>query len=281
MMNKLVSFLIMLFGCFPVICGRQISYTPQDSILVTGLLKEDIPAHAQTMIYFGEKFCGTPYTAATLEKGPHEHLVINERELDCTTFVENTLALALTYNEEKYNFADFARNLQLIRYRGGKIENYPSRLHYFSDWIADNTEKKIVAEITCTLFPVSTKKDYFFMSRNYERYPALRNNTNAIEKIRERENKLSRQYFCYIPKDSLSGSRLAQINDGDIIAITTDIDGLDISHVGIAYKIKGSVHLLHASQKQGVVIIDTLPLPDYLQGHKRQTGIRVIRPLFK
>jgi len=46
-----------------------------------------------TVVAIGKSFLGTPYVAKTLEIGETEALVINFQGLDCTTFIENVLAL--------------------------------------------------------------------------------------------------------------------------------------------------------------------------------------------
>lgn len=283
-MYKYLFCLSIHFCLFPLFrsYGQTIDYLPEDSITIVRLLTNVLPSDTiSPMIRFGEKFCDTPYIASTLEKSTDEHLIINFREMDCTTFVENTLALARTYSEKKTGFSDFTHHLQFLRYQNGRIEGYPSRLHYFSDWITDNSRKGIVKEITPALQAVRIAKKYDYMSRNSNKYPALRQNPSAIKKIKEKEMLLSRQSFYYLPKDSLTETRLQKINNGDIIAITTDIKGLDIVHVGIACKKEGIVYLLHASQNKGKVILDPTPLTEYLKPHPRQTGIRVIRPLLK
>ena len=283
-MYKFILCLSAHFCLFPLylLQGQTIDYVPEDSLTIVRLLSPIPPFDPKSpMIQFGEKFYGTPYLASTLEKNGDEHLIINLQEMDCTTFVETVLAFARTYSEKKTGFSDFTRNLQLIRYQNGHIEGYPSRLHYFSDWIIDNSRKGIVREITPTLQAVRINKKYDYMSRNSIKYPALYQNPIAIKKIEEKENLLSQQPFYYVPKDSLTPNRLQKINDGDIIAITTDIKGLDIVHVGIAYKKEGIVYLLHASQNKGKVILDPTPLTEYLRPHPHQTGIRVIRPLLK
>lgn len=38
--------------------------------------------------------------------------------------------------------------------------------------------------------------------------------------------------------------------NGDIIAFTTSVKGLDITHVGIAEYIRGKLHLLHTSSTE-------------------------------
>ncbi len=46
------------------------------------------------MLEIGKFFLGTPYVVGTLETKRGEHLVVNLREFDCVTFVENVVALA-------------------------------------------------------------------------------------------------------------------------------------------------------------------------------------------
>lgn len=82
----------------------------------------------------------------------------------------------------------------------------------------------------------------------------------------------------------ISTSKIAEnehlIKSGDIIALATSINGLDITHTGIATREKdGRIHLLHASTGSMEVEVSKLPLADYLKGIKSNTGIMVARPL--
>ncbi|WP_368149777.1 N-acetylmuramoyl-L-alanine amidase-like domain-containing protein, partial [Bacteroides faecis] len=67
------------------------------------------------------------------------------------------------------------------------------------------------------------------------------------------------------------------IMDGDVIAITTKLPGLDIAHVGIANFVNGKLHLLHASSTLGKVVLSEEPLSQMLNNNKSWTGIRVVR----
>ena len=60
-----------------------------------------------------------------------------------------------------------------------------------------------------------------------------------ISKIEEIEKSLSGQLFHYIPKNKLPDEGFGWIKDGDIIAITTNIPGLDVVHLGLACYEKG------------------------------------------
>ena len=70
----------------------------------------------------------------------------------------------------------------------------------------------------------------------------------------------------------------SKIQNGDIIAITTSVPGLDISHTGIAVKEKdGMVYLLHAPDAGQKVQLTKEPLAKSLQAHPKQMGIVVLR----
>jgi len=125
-------------------------YQPEDKIIAENILhkfstKAEKPIN-ELIAEIGLTFSGTPYVAATLENGVDEKLVINLRELDCTTFVESCLALARTVKLGKTDFESFINQLELIRYRDGICNQYPSRLHYFSEWIHNNQNKNFVSE---------------------------------------------------------------------------------------------------------------------------------------
>ena len=60
------------------------------------------------------------------------------------------------------------------------------------------------------------------------------------------------------------------------IAITTNIPGLDVVHLGLA-AMKGVLKLLHASSTQKMVVVSQEPLAQMLKRNKKFTGIRVLR----
>ena len=83
---------------------------------------------------------------------------------------------------------------------------------------------------------------------------------------------------AYNPKEKLNLSPdELKIKDGDILAITTNIKGLDVVHVGFAFWREGKLHLLHASSIAKKVIDDPQPLYEYSRNKKAHMGIRVIQ----
>ncbi len=226
-------------------------------------------------ISIAKYFLGTPYVAHTLEKEGEEHLVINLRELDCTTFVENVVSLSSCIKNNTTDFDDFCMTLVKFRYRNGKIDRYPSRLHYFTDWLLDNEKKQLIT-IVSNLFG----EDDFdlmvnFMSTHPQYYKQLENDT-FVKQIAEREKEISQANFKFIPKQKLRKFE-KNIHDGDIIAITTTIKGLDIAHVGLAIFVDGRLHLFHASSKGKKVMISNKTLEDYLKNITKDSGIMVAR----
>lgn len=230
------------------------------------------------MIKIGNEFLGMPYVAYTLEKNENERLVVNLSEFDCTTFAENCLALARTLKNPICTYDTFKRELSKIRYRNGELIDYTSRLHYFSDWIYDNEKKKIVSNISCELGNFSFDNHVNFMSQHTDSYKLLKNNTNFITKIQNLEKEISARKSCYIPKNELKKYE-SLIQDGDILGITTNIKGLDITHVVLAVYENEELHILHASSKHMKVVVSTETLAEYLANRNDATGIIVARPL--
>ena len=97
-------------------------------LLILCLLAET----ATDVISVAKTFLGVPYVAGTLEKEGEERLVIDEKQLDCTTFVELSVARWLVAQSDT---TSFEREVQHLRYRGGEVDGYLSRLHYFTDWV--------------------------------------------------------------------------------------------------------------------------------------------------
>lgn len=227
------------------------------------------------MLEVGRFFLGTPYASGTLEaKGP-ERLVINLRKLDCFTFVENVVALTRLLRSEDRSFSHFERLLREIRYREGRLRGYPSRLHYFSEWIFDNRKKGFIRDVTAKTGGNPLRRVISFMTKNPDAYPALKDKGN-VKRIRTVERLISKRPISVIPKKALRHLE-ERIQDGDVIAIATSQEGLDVQHVGLAARVRGRIHLLHASSLQGKVVLSQETLYRYLMRSRRRTGILVAR----
>lgn len=230
----------------------------------------------EVIVEVGKSFLGTGYKAAALEKEGEEQLVINLTGLDCTTYLENVLVFSRLIKNGNTSFEDYKNELTKIRYRDGKIDKYPSRLHYFSDWIFDNISKCIVKDITKKIGGKSIHFSLNFMSENPDKYSRLTDHPEYVPLISEQEKKINKREYFFIPKENVKDIE-QKINNGDLIAVTTSIKGLDIGHVGIAVKKEGRIYLMHAPNVGSVVQITDKPLHEYLSQIKKHSGIIVLR----
>ena len=173
-MKPLICFAFLFVVNYSV--SQKITCSPEDkktfrdkAIQIDGLLENDF---GKTMVSIGKTFIGTPYVAKTLEVGETESLVVNLHGLDCTTFVENVLAFSLLLRKGASDFDAFTRTLENIRYKDGKLDGYASRLHYFSEWIANNQKKGLLKDITAEIGGEVITKNINFMSTHRQLYPA-------------------------------------------------------------------------------------------------------------
>lgn len=282
-MKKLCLFLIF----FLVFCGKIISqvYSDTDVVICNSKFSYAVSAELSNesindiVADIGKTFLGTKYLAHAIEDFGDEQLVINLNGLDCTTFVENAIVFARLIKSGKTTFKDYEKELQIIRYRNGIIDKYPSRLHYFTDWIYNNEKKGIIDDVTelCGGKPIQFHLN--FMSTHPESYPRLKEHPVFVSEIRKQEAEISRRNYYYVPKERV-GFIEQQIENGDIIAFITSIPGLDVSHVGIAVRMEDNrIHLLHAPNVGYNVQITKEPLSSYINKINKDTGIIVLKPM--
>lgn len=220
----------------------------------------------------------TPYVPHTLDINNTEDLIINKKEVDCTTFVEYVLAESLAKSERNVDNLTEEDYLTRIRYRNGIINGYPSRIHYTSEWIKEGVMNGYIQDLTQLFCKDSMYVALSYMTDHPSYYKHLQNSPENVAAMKEIEQNASGQLIRYLPKDKLPNQGLFWIKDGDIICFTVGVYGLDISHMGFAYYKQNQLHLLHASYPIGKVVIDPLPISEMLKNNKRWTGIRVLRP---
>ena len=261
----------------------DVRYQTVDSTTICRLLAEArrLPSSTNLPLFFAQKFIGRPYVASTLEGDAKERLVINTRQLDCTTLVETVTALTLCARNQQFSWFAYQHLLTDLRYRGGIINGYPSRLHYFTEWITDNSRAGVVSEVQSPNPPFTAIQTVRvnYMSTHLKSYQALREHPDFVSAISKMEREVSGAKYRYIPKQIVGNSKVLRqaIHDGDIIAITCNKPGLDIAHLGFAVWKQDGLHLLNASQLHHKVVLEPMTLYQYLQKHPSHTGIRIIR----
>jgi hypothetical protein len=249
-----------------------------------GAARVDTLPIGDAMAAIGRTFVGTAYVPQTLEVDGPEGLVINFRGLDCVTFVENVLTLARFVKaygptalvDRAGSEAAYAALLAQVRYRDGTIDGYPSRLHYFSDWIRDNTRRGLVRDVTADLGGVRDDEPVDFMTTHTDSYRQLGDPAN-VARVREAEAALTAAGRFYIPQDRIA-EVADQIRDGDVIAATSTVQGLDVAHTGLALWVDGTLRLMHAPLVGDSVQISEIALAERIRGIAGQDGIMVARP---
>lgn len=235
----------------------------------------------------GELAAGTPYRPGTLDAylraggnpAGREPLTLSLTRFDCVTLVESCLGVARTAASDRAPAWDrFAREVERMRYRGGERRAYASRLHYFSEWIADGAGRGLVRDLGAELGGVDDPRPLRFMTEHRESYPALADGA-VFRAIQATERRLDGH-----PRRVVLAERIPEVADriqtGDVLAFATAIPGLDVTHSAFAYRDRaGVLRVLHAPLSGGVVEVTRTTLPEYVAAIRRATGILVARPL--
>lgn len=278
---RTVLSILLLYLTIPFCLSAQ-TYTEEDVLIFNRYLlamesKRSLPT-ADLMVETARFFLARPYVGGTLEKEP-ECLVVNFRELDCTTLVETTAALVRTLRDVHPSFDSFCRHLQDARYRNGQINDYTDRLHYTTDWIFENERKGYVKDMTHVIGGKPLPISLSFMSTHPDSYQQLKNHSERISRIAEKEQEINGRPHYYIPGDEIN-DHASEIKSGDIVCFVTTVKGLDISHVGIICREDEKLTFIHASSSKKQVIVNEESLQDYVQSIKRNSGIMIVRPQF-
>ncbi|MDD2426277.1 MAG: DUF1460 domain-containing protein [Bacteroidales bacterium] len=247
--------------------------------------KANLPT-GELIIESAKFFLGTPYVAHTLEIEP-ECLVINLRELDCTTFLETVYALAMTVRSGEVTFENYCNKLCSLRYRDVVINDYTDRLHYTSDWVYTNEKKGLINTVVNVSGSEPANDSGFeqirfnlnIMSSRPDLYKQLQGNEKLIEKVKAREVFLSSLTHYYLPTGNIEGNTKL-LKNGDMVAFVTSIPGIDISHVGIICFEGDKLTFIHASSSLKKVVTSEIPLTGYLLKNPKNTGIIVARAAF-
>lgn len=257
----------------------------QDTLRIVELLKQGIESGInnpnELTVFYANLLLDTPYVAGTLEDDEKEWLTINVHEFDCMTFVETLYALTRTTLDNRYSWRDYAQNLENVRYRGGELGDYATRLHYVSDWIVNNSYRGNIREVTASIEGAKeATKTLNYMTTNRSKYPQLIDNDEMYEKIKNHEIGYRLHRYYYIKKEWVFEKKTkAGLRSGDIVAILTKTEGLDVSHMGIIVEDNGTLKLLHASSSAGKVILEKDDLRETLRINRNWTAIRIIRIL--
>ena len=219
----------------------------------------------------------TSYAEGTLTVSNNENLVLRTDYLDCLTFIELSLAMARAVACNEPTIPQVQTEIQNLRYRGGEINGYLSRLHYTAEWLTQSTNNLLFKDITKDLNGKKISRKISWISNHLKAYPniSVKNDTSLLKKI---ESNLSSLSFYYIPTEKVEEIE-ALLKSGDIILIVTSKHGLLISHIGMITILNESRHLLHSSKVYGYVGVSKYTISEYLKRKANRKGIIVVRPL--
>ena len=143
------------------------------------------------------------------------------------------------------------------------------------DWMYENEKRGRLEDITAKVGGVPLKKEINFMTNHANLYPSLAE-SEVWEKIKERENQINSREHSYIPKTEIQKAE-PMLHDGDIVAFTSSVEGLDVNHMGVITKVGSRAYLIHASLAGKKVIISNVPLAEYVASVPKHTGMIVAR----
>ena len=119
------------------------------------------------------------------------------------------------------------------------------------------------------------------MSDHPDYYKQLSENHYFVKIIKELEEAINKREHYFIPKEKIADME-NKIENGDLLAFTSTIEGLDVNHVGIAVRMDDErIHVLHAPNVGYKVQISEKPLSEYVMNIKKASGLilaRVLQP---
>ncbi|MEM9256991.1 MAG: N-acetylmuramoyl-L-alanine amidase-like domain-containing protein [Pseudomonadota bacterium] len=189
-----------------------------------------------------------------------EQLVIDFGALDCFTYLDYVEALRKSSDYEE----DFIENLIVTRYVDGEV-SYLSRKHFFSDWVHADTNGDSNAHDVTAL--VSDYHETVFKDLNRKA-----DGSSFIPDLPTKQ-----RYIDYIPSEHIDATLVERLQNGDYIGIYSEIDGLDVTHVGIfLHGEDGPVYRNASSVSSNMRVVDS-PFLEYMQN---TPGIVVYRAHF-
>ena len=285
-MRKLV--IVVCLFLTSLFAGAQDYASTADDIALGKVVLERLAAAPRQdpgaqMILAAKALLGQPYEAATQE-GREERLRIYLTRTDCILFAETCLGLVRAVERcgAQASFEDLAASLLQSRYRDGVVDGYSSRLHYTTEWIRQGEANGLFDDLSDDLGGVQDARPIRFMTQHPDSYAPLtgesqyaKDNRRAIRAVEERLDGMTRYY---IPRDQLAAVE-GKIQNGDILCFATSVEGLDYSHVVIAYREHpgDALSFIHASTAAKKVVIEPRTLAAYLKANSKILGVSVLR----
>jgi hypothetical protein len=237
----------------------------------------------QCMTRVAMELQGTPYVGFTLELDKdHEICSVNLKGLDCVTFFEDTLDFSRMLKMGGRTPEAMLEQVTLTRYRGGKLGDFTTRLHYTTDWMYDN-EKKGVVEVLAPQLPGAAKftQRVGIMSEKPKNYRQLVAHPELVPVIQKYEEEINARDTMYVPMDKLASAQ-PLLKTGDIVGVSTTESGIDIAHTGLVIADEGGMlHFMDASsaKRNMKVTLEKGPISKAFNWSPKLTGAVFARPV--
>jgi hypothetical protein len=218
-------------------------------------INDCIKALAQTRSTIAQKIAaysylslGTPYVQGCLGEGGtgryDQDPRIDFTRVDCTTFCEQTLALAISKD-----YQDAFRNLQKIRYHNG-TQGFTSRNHFIlADWLPDN--RWLLKDVTQEKGGPLCKEMVKIIDRSS--FAASLGYYNVQGFVPPQ-----RVSIYYLPKQHLT-TITPELRGSEIMVLITTRAGIFAAHLGFIIKNEdASLSFRHASRTNKKVIDEPL-----------------------
>lgn len=206
----------------------------------------------QRLDYFSKVLVGKPYLLGPTGEGYLDSIdnkpLVNMDSVDCVTYVEHALAMALASDEDQ-----IFSMLQRIRYFDGKV-GYANRKHYMlADWVGEGKFAKVIPLPGDTTIQRTMPKKDFFKSKGI-----VRKEADAPMDIR------------YLPYDKAL-DLMSKPYEGPFmvvgIAFVGKSEKIDVTHTGFVILRPGEIpRVRHASSLQKQVV--DMALKDYLESRR-------------
>lgn len=205
---------------------------------------------------------GTPYVGFTLEVSEDlEVCTVDLTGLDCVTFFESALNFARMLKRGGRTPEDLLREVTFTRYRGGKLTDFTSRLHYTTDWWHDNVLKGVVRDLSPEL-PGNAEftQPVGIMSAKPGNYRQLKANPALVPTIARLEAEINARPKRFIPIAALAEAE-KHLRTGDLVGMATKAEGIDISHTGLVIVVDGVPCFMDASSMKSKMKVTLEPGP--------------------
>jgi hypothetical protein len=196
-----------------------------------------------------------------------DYLRTNLKFLDCMTYVEHVLAIA-SAGKADYQSGFLSHLVDIMYSANGSVLMNHLRNHFTSQWADANEQKGYLVNIA---------RNHKLADRRILYLNRVKQNRTFYVEDRFMIAK-EPQIMWFFTIDKILSKEFTP-ESGDILALVTDKEGLDVTHMGFFIKKNQKNWFRHASLKLNRIVDQEFY--DYMHDHKTVKGLMVMRPVLK